>query len=219
MFSVWNFLCLVGWWWWWFCIIVPANALFVRTSTPPLLSSPVFSLATITNRNDDGDTTTTTTTNHNILTYATPVSVLPDRMWCLGLYKQTLSYENFVRNRCGILQLLTNEHIPYVRLLGGKSGRDISKIEECQRLGCPFEALHDDDTDTVYQLISKCQSYIKLIAVGDIVDAGSHAIAICRVDATYTNGGDENASSGHLATATLRDLGIINEQGRVVDET
>ena len=33
----------------------------------------------------------------NVLTYATPVSVQPSRMWCIGLYKGTLSHENFDR--------------------------------------------------------------------------------------------------------------------------
>ena len=32
----------------------------------------------------------------NVLTYATPVSVQPSRMWCIGLYKGTLSHENFI---------------------------------------------------------------------------------------------------------------------------
>jgi flavin reductase (DIM6/NTAB) family NADH-FMN oxidoreductase RutF len=215
MLLLWTFLCVL-------CLFVPSSHAFLEISTsPPLLSSPVFSLAT-TNRNGE--------TNHNILTYATPVSVLPDRVWCLGLYKETLSYENFVRNRCGILQLLTGHHIPYVRLLGGQSGRTVDKIHECQRLGCTFEELpiDPDENKSVYQLLSGCPSYLRLIVMGEIVDAGSHAVAICRVETTYakkttttTRGNDSSSSSssqssGHLNTATLRNLGIINEQGRVV---
>jgi hypothetical protein len=122
-----------------------------------------------------------------------------------------------------------------VRLLGGKSGRDVDKIRECHRLGCTIEELQIGDSnknDTVlYQLLSGCPSYLHLIAMGDIVDAGSHAVAICRVETMYSMSATTTTSSSssalekdtpsssssfeHLTTGTLRHLGIINEQGRV----
>jgi hypothetical protein len=119
-----------------------------------------------------------------------------------------------------------------VRLLGGKSGRDVDKIRECHRLGCTIEELQVSDSnknDTVlYQLLSGCPSYLHLIAIGDIVDAGSHAVAICRVATMYSMSTSTTTTSAskkdvpssssleHLTTGTLRYLGIINEQGRVV---
>lgn len=42
------------------------------------LSVPVFSLATI---NEDGST------NMNIVTYASPVGIEPERLWMISLYK------------------------------------------------------------------------------------------------------------------------------------
>ena len=42
------------------------------------LSVPVYSLATA---NEDGST------NMNIVTYASPVSIEPDRLWMVSLYK------------------------------------------------------------------------------------------------------------------------------------
>lgn len=42
------------------------------------LSVPVFSLATI---NEDGST------NMNIVTYASPVGIKPERLWMISLYK------------------------------------------------------------------------------------------------------------------------------------
>jgi flavin reductase (DIM6/NTAB) family NADH-FMN oxidoreductase RutF len=173
------------------------------TDTPPLLDSPVFSLAT---KNADGST------NMNILTYATPVSVRPVRVWALGLFKETLSCDNFIRNRSCVLQLLTDEHIPLVKLLGGASGRDVDKLTECAALGCKWIDLEKD-----FQVLPNCASYLKLVAVGDIVDAGSHCVAICQVESmfetTITTTKDQ-----HLSTAKLRKLGIITEQGRVAED-
>lgn len=42
------------------------------------LSVPVFSLATV---NEDGST------NMNIVTYASPVGIEPERLWMISLYK------------------------------------------------------------------------------------------------------------------------------------
>lgn len=58
--------------------------LSVRRPWPPnfkhhqQLSVPVFSLATV---NEDGST------NMNIVTYASPVGIEPERLWMVSLYK------------------------------------------------------------------------------------------------------------------------------------
>ena len=100
----------------------------VPTDVPPLFDVPVWSLATL---NADGETT-----NLNLLTYASPVSIRPDRQYALGLFKQTLTYENLARGdgQLFVLQLLTERHIPLVRILGGTSGRDGDKMRACTQM-------------------------------------------------------------------------------------
>ena len=172
------------------------------TTTPPLLSVPTYSLATV---GPDGKT------NMNILTYATPISIQPDRLWAIGLYKGTLTYDNFVRDKKGILQLLTNEHAPIVRLLGGTSGNDIDKDEECSKLGFEWTGLGNGKQPHV---LKKCASYLCLELLQDkLVDGGSHDIAICRVTSMHKDGLNED----QLSTQKLRELGIITKQGRVAE--
>ena len=190
------------------------GASLVPTETPPLLDSPTYSMAT---RNEDGST------NMNILTYATPVSVRPVRVWALGLYKATLSYTNFMRTRSCILQILTEDHIPLVKLLGGTSGRDVDKQNECAKLlqGASWiDANSQLVTDAgVEKVLPNCASYLKLSAIGEIVDAGSHAVAICRVDEMLVAApiNKVRPKKQHLSTGKLRRLGIITEQGRVAE--
>jgi flavin reductase (DIM6/NTAB) family NADH-FMN oxidoreductase RutF len=162
--------------------------------------------------NEDG------TTNFNILTYATPVSIRPARLYSLGLYKETLSYKNFCRDRKCVLQLLTADHIPLVRLLGGKSGRDVDKEKECATMSDdPAFGLQELGSD-LPKVLPGCAHLLRLSASGDIVNGGSHDIAICKVDEMLLPSEDYVANSvDYLSTGRLRELGIITEQGRIAD--
>jgi hypothetical protein len=113
------------------------------TTSPPLIDVPTYSMATV---NEDG------TTNMNILTYATPVSTRPDRVWSLGLYKGTLTEQNFVKTRTCILQLLTEQHTSIVKTFGGSSGRDVNKEQVCADLGLSWQELPQDDEKTLETL-------------------------------------------------------------------
>ena len=126
---------------------------FHSTEVPPLVDVPVWSMATL---NEDGST------NFNILTYATPVSIRPNRLWTLGLFKQTKSYER----KC-ILQLLTADHIPLVRLLGGRSGNDIDKEEECAKVfpNLSLQNIDNDDLSIPKVLPSGYQQLVTLSMV------------------------------------------------------
>jgi len=194
---------------WWLLLFLRSPDILASslqlTETPPLLDSPTFSLAT---RNEDGST------NMNILTYATPVSVRPTRVWCLGLFKDTLSYENFARTGTGILQLLQEDehHIAVVKVLGGTSGREVDKQAACAKLDCAWIDLDDDQT----KVLPNCASYCRLSAIGELVDVGSHSVAICQVDEMYAS--NSSGQKKHLSTAKLRELGIITEQGRVAKD-
>lgn len=178
------------------------------TGGPPLLTTPVYSLAT--------KAKTSTRTNMNLIMYATPLSIGPDRLWAIGLYKESYSYEIFKESGRGILQLLTPEHIPLVRLLGGTSGRNTDKEGECRNLDCGWQVLDKDQP----LILPGCLSYLCLVLQNDpqgeklLMDGGSHEIAICKVTDMFT---DSDSMSAHLDTQTLRDLGIITKQGRIAD--
>ena len=164
---------------------------------PPLLDVPVYSLSTL---GDSSWLSTSSTSisinNHaakstmNILTYASPVSSAPHRMWCISLYKGTLSHENFTRERRGVLQLLRPEHCSrcissegkgeageLIRLLGGSSGRDIDKRIACANLGYAWENLPrvgEEDEAAWPPVLPSCLYYLKLELVGDLIDCGNH---------------------------------------------
>jgi flavin reductase (DIM6/NTAB) family NADH-FMN oxidoreductase RutF len=177
----------------------------LHTHTPPLLDVPTYSLATF---NKDGST------NMNIMTYATPVSVTPNRVWSLGLYRDTLTQENLLRKPVAVLQLLTTEQISLVRILGGTSGRDEDKKAACAKEG--FEWINYDEFQGI-SVLPGCAAYLYLTVQGGLLDAGSHLIVpYCQVEAMYTTE-DAVSPQVHLMTSKLRELGIITEQGRVAD--
>lgn len=183
---------------------VVANAL-QPTLKPPLLDVPTYSLATF---NKDGST------NMNIMTYATPVSVDPNRVWSLGIYRETLTEENLLRKPVAVLQLLTMEHVDLVTILGGNSGRDVDKKEACAKAG--FEWTQFDEFQGL-QVLPSCASYLYLTVQGGLLDAGSHLIVpFCQVEAMYTSG-EDTSPLVHLKTGKLRELGVITEQGRLAD--
>ena len=215
------------------------------TDIPPLVDVPVWSMAT---RNNDGDndvsnnnSSSNSTTNMNLLTYATPVSIRPSRLYALGLYKETKSRDNFLREKTCVLQLLHEKHIGCVRLLGGASGKVVSKEERlASEHGIELEELtlegNGDGDGELPKVLPGCVRYLQLSMVGDSVtdyDGGesSHDVVICKVDKMWTSsdscedtdsggGGDTDADTDtdggdYLSTGRLRELGLITEQGRI----
>ena len=201
------------------CIISHA---FHATSTPPLLDVPVFSLSTLggASKSSDNDHAKSTSSTMNILTYASPVSIKPHRMWSISLYKGTLSHENFTREKRGTLQLLTPQHSSLVRVLGGSSGNDVDKRLVCEELGYAWEKLPNDkkDDDHWPLVLPSCVYYLKLELVGDMIDCGSHEVALCKVVSMISNEEiiDPSDELDSLSTRSLRNDSIISELGRVV---
>ena len=201
------------------CIISHA---FHATSTPPLLDVPVFSLSTLggASKSSDNDQSKSTSSTMNILTYASPVSITPHRMWSISLYKGTLSHENFTREKRGILQLLTPQHSSLVRVLGGSSGNDVDKRLVCEELGYAWEKLLDEkkDDDHWPLVLPSCVYYLKLELVGDMIECGSHEVALCKVVSMISNEEiiDPSDELDSLSTRSLRNDSIISELGRVV---
>ena len=184
------------------------------------------------------------TTNMNLLTYATPVSIRPDRLYALGLYKETKSRDNFLREKTCVLQLLSEDHISCVRLLGGMSGRDVQKEDELSRVhdielqdlaAAPKDNDDDDVADAdgreLPKVLPGCVRYLKLSMVGDdVIDCndggeGSHDVVLCRVDKMWTSATTATGMQANeklpqsLSTDRLRELGLITEQGRIAPST
>ena len=182
----------------------PASAaLLSPVESPPVLNSPVFSLATL---NPDGST------NMNILTYATPAGVKP-RLWAISLFRKTRTHANFVSERSGILQLLSEPHSSLVYTLGGQSAADVDKAAACADAG--FGWL-DGPGEGTAMVLPGCASYIRLVQVGELQDAGEHDLALCRVEEflVEAQGATDEVA---LSTAALREAGIITDRGKAIE--
>jgi flavin reductase (DIM6/NTAB) family NADH-FMN oxidoreductase RutF len=90
------------------------------------LSMPVYSLATV---DPSGSSPTM-----NLVTYAAPISLEP-RHFALGLFVGTLSWQNMLATRSGVLQVLGEQHAALFDLLGRTSGRDVDKLRELAARG------------------------------------------------------------------------------------
>lgn len=191
----------------------PTSTTTVVTDIPPLIDVPVWSMATINERDESIDPDNSKgkrerererTTNMNILTYATPVSIRPDRLYALGLYKPTQSRKNLLRERTCVLQLLAESHVPCVRLLGGTSGSEICKEDALRDLlGVKLQQLQldvsssgtgtttSDGTGTgtrteLPRVLPGCVRYLRLSVVGD---------GPIDIDGDGVDGGEEGSSS------------------------
>ena len=185
------------------CTLTGAAALSVSRAPleAPLLSSPVYSLATL-----NGDDST----NMNICTYATPVGIRPQRRWTLSLYRGTRSHANFAARRRGVLQLLREAHAPATHALGGVSAARVGAVDKaaaCEALGLEWETCGDWDE----RVLPGCAAYLRLVAVDGSVDCGDHEVFTCRVAGGFGDGGD------HLTTGELRRLGLITAKGAAVE--
>lgn len=183
------------------------------TIIPPLIDVPTYSLATL---DDMGKT------NMNIVTYVTPVSITPDRLWCVGIVKSSLSHANFISQKSGILQLLRPQHSNLVKLLGGSSGADVDKQRECEELGFEWQSLGENEDGFSSPLIlPDCAHYLFLKFI-DVVDGGSHDVFICKVENMWTTSSatddESDDQDSYLSTRRLRKLGIITNQGRVAQK-
>ncbi len=176
------------------------------TIVPPLIDVPTYSLAT---KDVEGKT------GMNILTYATPINIKPDRIWSLSLYKGTVTHDNFSRTGKGVLQLLAPSHATLVKLLGGSSSRDVDKKLECKKLGIEWVSIDSESPE----LLPNCSYYLKVSLVGNLIDCGSHELAICKIESMHIPDEADNAdNNAYLNTAKLREMGIITKEGRVANK-
>jgi|EP00908_Phaeocystis_cordata_P000232 flavin reductase (DIM6/NTAB) family NADH-FMN oxidoreductase RutF len=184
-----------------------ASLALVALDTPPLLSSPVFSLSTL---GADGQTTM------NILTYATPVGIKPHRLWAISLFRETQSHANWQSRGTGVLQQLSAEHGPLMHTLGGTSSvkADVDKAAACEALGWEW---FESEECGAERLLPGCVTYSRLVQQGELIDAGNHEVAICRLERVFGPGEAEGQASAGLNTAELREAGLITAAGRAVE--
>ena len=201
--------------WCWLSLLPAAGglALLQPTEMPPVLNSPVYSLATL---NADGST------NMQILTYATPVGVSP-RTWAISLYRPTLTRDNWAARRRGVLQLLCTPHAPLVYALGGRSGRDDDKAAACAAAGFgwvepPASGGASAEAEEP-RLLPGCATYLRLVQLGELTPCGEHDVAICQVEGMLAppEEGDGPSMGDALSSARLRELGIITDRGKAVE--
>jgi hypothetical protein len=170
---------------------------------PPSISVPVYSLAAYSK--------STSKTAMNIITFCTPVSVAPPKLWTISLYKNTMTKNYFFNennkdddcdacstNRIGILQLLDKNQCDLVPILGKRSGyeTDFSKEVECGKIGFEWTEYRrngDDDIDenvmieneeeALFQSIKVLPNCQSYIKVRilNTMDAGDHNVALCQV--------------------------------------
>lgn len=187
-------------------IVASTAATVVPMDGPPLLNSPVFSLATLDNAGQ---------TNMNILTYATPVGIRPHRLWAISLFRETQTHANWLSSGTGVLQQLSSRHAPLMWALGGTSSSEAhaDKAAACAALGLPWI----EEAETIggcERLLPGCVSYFRLTQQGALIDAGSHDVAICRLENVLASGVDPGPA---LSTAELREAGLISVAGRAVE--
>ena len=184
------------------CLVaVQVSVVLTRLEAPPVLNSPVYSLATTTNEGR---------TNMNILTYATPCGVSP-RLWAVSLFRKTQTHKNFMREGAGVLQLLSREHAQLVHSLGGLSGDDIDKASACAKAGFAWLDLEQSHNE---QILPGCVAYLRLVQVGEPIDAGEHDLVVCRVESFAL--ADSPPPQYALSSAHLRAAGLITDKGRAV---
>jgi len=154
------------------------------------VSRPVYAMAS---RGIDGSATM------NLVTFAAPVAIQP-RTYAVGLYVDTLTWENVRRTGKGALQLLRKRHVDLLPLLGKQSGRNVDKYAELKARGFA--------TKEIYGLEVLADSYtaLDLQVVGELVSCGDHDLAICRVlQETWISGEEDDV----LYTKDLKMAGYL----------
>ena len=97
------------------------------------------------------------------------------------------------------------------------SGRDADKAEACAAAGFAWldEAAPAREDSSTEQLLPGCAAYLRLYQVGELLDAGEHDVALCRVEAFADPNGP--APDAALSSAALRAAGLITDKGRAVE--
>ncbi|EFN59513.1 hypothetical protein CHLNCDRAFT_50078 [Chlorella variabilis] len=140
----------------------------------------------------------------NLVTYASPISLKP-RQYALGLYLNTLSWENMLATRTGLLQVLGEQHAALFELLGRTSGRDVDKLAELAARGVPVTRRPADGIP----LLDDSLGWMELRFASEPVNYGDHDVVICEVTDWHTPAAAGGGAAQALYTGRLRELGLI----------
>ena len=126
--------------------------------------------------------------NMNICTYVTAVSLEP-KLMLVAVYKNTQTLQNCIVGQSVVLQLLTEELAPVVRICGNVSGKQINKITRLQRRYTLGQ--HDD-----LFYFSQAAGFMVLTIEQLIENSGDHVLLIGKV----TQG--KNLQDAHILTTS-----------------
>ncbi|WIA22781.1 hypothetical protein OEZ86_009734 [Tetradesmus obliquus] len=174
---------------------LPALSGIPDTELPPyaLLSTPVYSLSSA---NAAGKTTL------NMITYASPIALRPQRKYALGLYVQSMSYQNVKETGRAVLQILQEPHAKLTQLLGKTSGRDVDKVAQLQQQGFAVSEEYG------LPVLADAVGVMELKVVSDFIPAGDHEVVVCDVVA-WKQLQEDSSSAQPLYSGFLRDNGFL----------
>lgn len=125
---------------------------------------PVWSLVT---KDDTGHV------NYNICTYVTSVSMEP-KLMLVALYHGTKTLENIERTRHGLLQLLSEELAPAVRICGQQSGHTVDKLARLQK-----RYVFGEEAGLPY--FTAAAGYMELLFTELVTVGGDHVLGVAKV--------------------------------------
>jgi len=126
------------------------------------INLPVYSISS---RDDEKQ-------NMNIITYVTAISMQPKRFIC-GIYHGTQTLVNVESSGCFVLQLLSDQQVNLVNLLGKQSGKTVLKI---QRLEKRKELMIWNE----FPVLKNALALMKMKVV-ESMEGGDHKVFLCDV--------------------------------------
>eukprot|EP00879_Flechtneria_rotunda_P033163 GHRR01036704.1.p1 GENE.GHRR01036704.1~~GHRR01036704.1.p1 ORF type:complete len:140 (+),score=35.26 GHRR01036704.1:419-838(+) len=138
----------------------------------------------------------------NMITYASPIALRPQRKYALGLYVQSMTYKNMKETGRGVLQILQECHAPLTQLLGKTSGKDTDKLAQLQSMGIRISEAYG------LPILADAVGIMDLKVVSDFICAGDHEVVICDV-VDFETLSPVGGRSTALYTGYLREIGLI----------
>ena len=93
-------------------------------------------------------------------------------------------------------------------------GGAVELAAACEALGWEW---FESEECGAERLLPGCVTYSRLVQQGELIDAGNHEVAICRLERVFGPGEAEGQASAGLNTAELREAGLITAAGRAVE--
>jgi flavin reductase (DIM6/NTAB) family NADH-FMN oxidoreductase RutF len=127
-------------------------------------NQPVWSLVT---KDESG------LANFNICTYVTSISMEP-KLMLIAIYEGTKTLANIELNRRGLLQLLSEDLAPVVRVCGQMSGHSINKLARLQKR-------YTFSEQAGFPYFTDAAGYMELQFTELIKTEGDHVLGVARV--------------------------------------